>query len=29
MAANGSQFTCTVRGTDGGESRTYTVSRVR
>jgi len=29
MAANGSQFTCTVRGTDGSESRTYTVSRVR
>jgi len=29
MAANGSQFTCTVRGTDGGESKTYTVSRMR
>jgi len=29
MAANGNQFSCTVRGNDSGESRTYTVSRVR
>ncbi len=29
MSANGNQFSCTVRGNDGGESRTYTVSRVR
>ncbi len=29
MAANGTQFSCTVRATDGGESRTYTVRRVR
>jgi len=29
MAANGNQFSCTVRATEGGESRTYTVSRVR
>jgi len=29
MSANGNQFSCTVRATEGGESRTYTVSRVR
>ncbi len=29
MASGGSQFSCTVRAAGGGESRTYTVRRVR
>lgn len=29
MASNGSQFSCTVRGSDGGDNRTYTVRRAR
>ena len=29
MASGGRQFSCTVRGDDGGDSRTYTVQRVR
>lgn len=29
MAPGGNQFTCTVRATEGGDSRTYAVQRVR
>jgi len=29
MASGGNQFSCTVRATDGGDSRTYTVQRTR